>query len=102
MFEVVIAERSLVSSFADVKINAQNGQQGTLIMSPTPAGNHALGLAYHGKLLNIPVTVIMPETAPLTKVCSLHGSLIHLHIRCQKPKPLTAQSNLNRSRSARS
>src|ERR1019366_3488 len=24
------------------------------------AGNHALGLAYHGQLLNIPVTVVMP------------------------------------------
>jgi threonine dehydratase len=34
------------------------------------AGNHALGLAYHGKLLSIPVTVIMPETAPLIKITS--------------------------------
>src|SRR5271167_934496 len=25
------------------------------------AGNHALGLAYHGRLLRIPVTVVMPE-----------------------------------------
>ncbi|CAH8867843.1 unnamed protein product [Trichobilharzia szidati] len=31
------------------------------------AGNHALGLAYHGKLLNIPVTVIMPENASVMK-----------------------------------
>jgi threonine dehydratase len=31
------------------------------------AGNHALGLAYHGRLLNIPVTVIMPRFAPLAK-----------------------------------
>jgi threonine dehydratase len=34
------------------------------------AGNHALGLAYHGKLLSIPVTVVMPETAPLIKITS--------------------------------
>ena len=27
----------------------------------------ALGLAYHGKLLGIPVTVVMPEFAPLIK-----------------------------------
>ena len=27
------------------------------------AGNHALGLAYHGKMLGIPVTVVMPATA---------------------------------------
>lgn len=32
------------------------------------AGNHALGLAYHGQLLGVPVTVVMPETAPLIKV----------------------------------
>ncbi|MDP9173583.1 MAG: threonine ammonia-lyase [Planctomycetota bacterium] len=32
------------------------------------AGNHALGLAYHGQLLKIPVTVVMPVWAPLTKV----------------------------------
>jgi threonine dehydratase len=32
------------------------------------AGNHALGLAYHAQLLEIPATVIMPRFAPLTKV----------------------------------
>jgi threonine dehydratase len=34
------------------------------------AGNHALGLAYHGRLLSVPVTVVMPETAPLVKITS--------------------------------
>ena len=32
------------------------------------AGNHALALAYHGRELGIPVTVIMPSIAPLTKI----------------------------------
>jgi len=32
------------------------------------AGNHALGVAYHAQLLNIPATVVMPLFAPLTKV----------------------------------
>jgi threonine dehydratase len=31
------------------------------------AGNHALGLAYHGGLFGIPVTVVMPRFAPLIK-----------------------------------
>jgi threonine dehydratase len=31
------------------------------------AGNHALALAYHGKRLGIPVTVVMPVHAPLVK-----------------------------------
>jgi threonine dehydratase len=34
------------------------------------AGNHALGLAYHGKLLRIPVTVVMPEHSPLIKIAT--------------------------------
>ncbi|MCC5021443.1 MAG: pyridoxal-phosphate dependent enzyme [Candidatus Synoicihabitans palmerolidicus] len=32
------------------------------------AGNHALGLVYHGQLLKIPVTVVMPDYAPLIKI----------------------------------
>ncbi|HLH53886.1 MAG TPA: threonine ammonia-lyase [Verrucomicrobiae bacterium] len=32
------------------------------------AGNHALGVAYHAQLLNIPATVVMPRFAPLTKI----------------------------------
>eukprot|EP00904_Undaria_pinnatifida_P008315 jgi/Undpi1/4613/HiC_scaffold_18.g07967.m1 len=32
------------------------------------AGNHALALAWHGTQLGIPVTVVMPTIAPLTKV----------------------------------
>jgi threonine dehydratase len=34
------------------------------------AGNHALGLAYHGRALGIPVTVVMPRFAPLVKVAT--------------------------------
>ncbi len=32
------------------------------------AGNHAAALAYHGHLLGIPVTVVMPDYAPLIKI----------------------------------
>ena len=32
------------------------------------AGNHALALAWHGRDLNVPVTVVMPTTAPMAKV----------------------------------
>ncbi|MBI2813825.1 MAG: threonine ammonia-lyase [Opitutae bacterium] len=32
------------------------------------AGNHAAALAYHGQLLGVPVTVVMPDYAPLIKV----------------------------------
>jgi threonine dehydratase len=45
------------------------------------AGNHALGLAYHGKLLGIPVTVVMPQFAPLIKIttCQRLGANVILH-----------------------
>ena len=44
------------------------------------AGNHALGLAWHGHLLNIPVTVVMPRFAPLVKVtrCRQFGATVVL------------------------
>ena len=37
------------------------------------AGNHAQGLAYHGGRLGIPVTVVMPQNAPLNKVSNTRG-----------------------------
>ncbi|MEJ0088465.1 MAG: threonine ammonia-lyase [Limisphaerales bacterium] len=45
------------------------------------AGNHALGLAWHGRLLGIPVTVVMPRFAPLVKVarCRQFGATVVLH-----------------------
>eukprot|EP01006_Ploeotia_vitrea_P024845 TRINITY_DN57645_c0_g1_i1.p1 TRINITY_DN57645_c0_g1~~TRINITY_DN57645_c0_g1_i1.p1 ORF type:complete len:469 (+),score=-17.49 TRINITY_DN57645_c0_g1_i1:89-1495(+) len=45
------------------------------------AGNHALALAYHGRDLKIPVTCVMPETAPFTKVnkCRKYDANVVLH-----------------------
>ena len=45
------------------------------------AGNHALGLAYHGRLLGIPVTVVMPDYAPLIKIttCQRLGATVLVH-----------------------
>lgn len=45
------------------------------------AGNHALGLAYHGAQLGVPVTVVMPVTAPAIKVarCRSLGAAVVLH-----------------------
>jgi len=45
------------------------------------AGNHALGVAYHGSLLGVPVTVVMPCFAPLIKVtnCRALGATVILH-----------------------
>ena len=45
------------------------------------AGNHALGLSWHGKDLGIPVTCVMPTTAPLAKVDKVRkfGANVVLH-----------------------
>lgn len=45
------------------------------------AGNHALALAYHGRLLGAPVTVVMPRFAPLVKQvrCRKLGATVLLH-----------------------
>lgn len=45
------------------------------------AGNHALGLALHGRQLGISVTVVMPRSAPEVKVsrCRELGAVVVLH-----------------------
>jgi threonine dehydratase len=45
------------------------------------AGNHALALAYHGRELGIPVTVVMPTVAPIIKQsrCRSMGAKVLLH-----------------------
>ena len=48
-----------------LRLTAAQRKRGVIAAS---AGNHALGLAYHGQLLGIPVTVVMPDYAPLIKV----------------------------------
>ena len=56
---------------------AEQQKRGVIAAS---AGNHALGLAYHAKLLGIPATVVMPRFAPLTKVvnCRRFGAKVLL------------------------
>ena len=46
-------------------LNDEQRRRGVIAAS---AGNHALGLAYHGHLLSIGVTVVMPKFAPLIKL----------------------------------
>src|SRR4029077_8132650 len=44
------------------------------------AGNHAQGVAYHAKLLDIPATIVMPADTPFTKVANTahHGARVVL------------------------
>lgn len=61
-----------------LSLNAEEKKRGVIAAS---AGNHALGLAYHGQLLGIPVTVVMPKWAPLVKLtnCRHFGAQVLLH-----------------------
>ena len=63
-----------------LKLPAARKKRGVIAAS---AGNHALGLAYHGKLLGIPVTVVMPDYAPLIKIttCQRLGARVLLRGR---------------------
>jgi threonine dehydratase len=45
------------------------------------AGNHAQAVAYHGRRLGVPVTIVMPKPTPVIKVMQTegHGASIVLH-----------------------
>jgi threonine dehydratase len=59
-------------------LSTREAERGVVAAS---AGNHALGLAWHGRRLEIPVTVVMPKFAPLVKVsrCQRFGAKVILH-----------------------
>jgi threonine dehydratase len=60
-----------------IQLSADQQERGVIAAS---AGNHAQALAYQGKLLGIPATVVMPKFAPLVKVnnCQKLGATIVL------------------------
>ncbi|MBR9835279.1 MAG: threonine ammonia-lyase [Alphaproteobacteria bacterium] len=47
------------------RLNDADKKAGVIAAS---AGNHAQGVAYHGRRLGIPVTIVMPRTTPFNKV----------------------------------
>ena len=60
------------------QLSAAQQRRGVIAAS---AGNHAQALAYQGRLLGIPATVVMPRFAPLIKVssCQQLGANVILH-----------------------
>jgi len=63
---------------AIMSLSEEQRRRGVIAAS---AGNHALALAWHGSQLGVPVTVVMPTVAPMTKVqnCRLFGANIIIH-----------------------
>ncbi|MEY2519630.1 MAG: threonine dehydratase [Verrucomicrobiota bacterium] len=60
------------------QLSKEQQERGVIAAS---AGNHAQALAYQGKLLGIPATVVMPKHAPLIKIgnCQKLGANVILH-----------------------
>jgi len=69
-------ERGARNALAQLSTDQQ--KRGVIAAS---AGNHAQALAYQGKLLGIPATVVMPQFAPLIKIsnCQKLGADVVLH-----------------------
>ena len=61
--------RAHLHSFLKLPIPISSEEQSKIGVIAASAGNHALALAWHGKQMGIPVTVLMPTLAPLAKVC---------------------------------
>tara|TARA_R110000782_G_scaffold78276_8_gene155522 strand:- start:183588 stop:184844 length:1257 start_codon:yes stop_codon:yes gene_type:complete len=61
-----------------LSLSAEARAKGVIAAS---AGNHAQGLAYHGKRLGVPVTIVMPNPTPMVKVMQTegHGATVVLH-----------------------
>jgi len=69
-------ERGALNRLLD--LTTAQRRKGVIAMS---AGNHAQALAYHGRRLGIPATIVMPRTTPNSKVeqTRAHGAQVILH-----------------------
>ena len=61
-----------------LQMTEEETARGVIAMS---AGNHAQALAYHGRRLNVPTTIVMPRSTPNAKVeqTRVHGAEVLLH-----------------------
>lgn len=64
--------------YALMMLSEENKRLGVISAS---LGNHAQALCYHGKRLNISVTVVMPKVAPIIKIeaCRNFGATVIIH-----------------------
>ena len=76
------------------QLSEEQKQQGVLTYS---SGNHGQALAFAGKLLGIPITVVMPEDAPQIKLAATrgYGSQIILYNRTHTSREELAQNVAN-------
>ena len=75
-FTAAYKERGALNKL--LQLSEEERQRGVIAAS---AGNHAQAVAYHGKRLGIPVTIVMPRPTPTIKVTQTegHGARVVLH-----------------------
>jgi threonine dehydratase len=74
-FTASFKERGALNRLLD--LTAEERKRGVIAMS---AGNHAQALAYHGRRLGVPTTIVMPRSTPNAKVeqTRTHGAEVIL------------------------
>ena len=75
-FTAAYKERGALNKL--LQLTADERARGVVAAS---AGNHAQAVAYHGRRLGIPVTIVMPLSTPMIKVTQTegHGAEVVLH-----------------------
>jgi threonine dehydratase len=75
-FTAAYKERGALNKL--LALDADERRRGVVAAS---AGNHAQAVAYHGRRLGIPVTIVMPVSTPTIKVTQTegHGASVILH-----------------------
>ncbi len=75
-FTAAYKERGALNKL--LQLDAAERARGVVAAS---AGNHAQAVAYHGRRLGIPVTIVMPVSTPMIKVTQTegHGAHVVLH-----------------------
>jgi threonine dehydratase len=75
-FTAAYKERGALNKL--LQLTDEERQRGVIAAS---AGNHAQAVAYHGRRLSIPVTIVMPNPTPSVKVTQTesHGARVVLH-----------------------
>ena len=75
-FTAAYKERGALNKL--LQLSEAERKQGVVAAS---AGNHAQAVAYHGRRLGIPVTIVMPVSTPMIKVTQTegHGAQVVLH-----------------------
>ncbi len=75
-FTASFKERGALNRLLDLTPDEKS--RGVIAMS---AGNHAQALAFHGRRLGVPTTIVMPRTTPNAKVeqTRAHGAEVILH-----------------------